>query len=761
MIQRPSIDDSQELDRFVAALEDAYRQAKRVELATLSPPADHPLFHEIVRELVRVDIELRAGCSEQVDLDFYQTRFPTLFVRRDDLEAVAYEDYRQRQLAGEHPRAEDYHRRWNIDISGWPSQDSDSRGASELVNHLAPTASSLVDSLANNAAVRSRVVDPAVGPEPPSTQVMPRVGEKFLGFELLALLGRGAFAKVYLARQGELADRPVALKITRRSGSEPQTLARLQHTNIVPIYSVHRGGTFQAVCMPYCGGVTLADAVRELRQRIRQPASGRALVETVLANRHSTPWHDTEVAASLGSSESCSHDSASLASNSSSAANAVTALNTLSGLTYVEAVLWIGAQLAAGLAHAHERGILHRDLKPANVLLASDGQPMLLDFNLSQDRNAANIGRSAHVGGTLPYMAPEILRAFQVSMSGGDERSDIYSLGLVLYEVLTGEYPFPLRHGEIDQLLVDSLADRKTTIRSPRQINPAITPAIEAMVLRCLEYDPARRYRSAQELHEDLQCQLQHRPLRHTREPSLVERSQKWFRRHPRLASSSGVAGIAAMVLMFIGALLVARNAQVARFEAVQQLASLETTVQQAQVALVDVMHDQPQAEATLKKLLAEISTAGNRNKHGQLDARGSERWNTARAEAQFLKTTYASRQTGHSPSDVRREPDVAPAKLTARDLGHRAALLSSERRFAEARTYWERLTQADPKNVWGWYGLGHCCERLGMFDVAAECYSACIALAPEQPQWHFRRGLCHLQRQQSRLASQDFSTVL
>ncbi len=102
------------------------------------------------------------------------------------------------------------------------------------------------------------------------------------------------------------------------------------------------------------------------------------------------------------------------------------------------------ARLADGLGHAHERGILHRDLKPANILLADDGQPMLLDFNLSEDLKLRSRAPAAFIGGTLPYMAPEQLQAFQHGTCGGDARSDIFSLGVILYELLTGEHPFPL-----------------------------------------------------------------------------------------------------------------------------------------------------------------------------------------------------------------------------------------------------------------------------------------------------------------------------
>src|SRR4029079_17314617 len=112
-------------------------------------------------------------------------------------------------------------------------------------------------------------------------------------------------------------------------------------------------------------------------------------------------------------------------------------LKRLEGLSYVESVVWLGGCLADGLAHAHERGVLHRDLKPANVLLTDEGQPMLLDFNLAEDARAGGPGAAA-VGGTLGYMAPEHLEAYRGSPRAVDARSDLYSLGVILFELLTG-----------------------------------------------------------------------------------------------------------------------------------------------------------------------------------------------------------------------------------------------------------------------------------------------------------------------------------
>src|SRR5262249_8456898 len=112
--------------------------------------------------------------------------------------------------------------------------------------------------------------------------------------------------------------------------------------------------------------------------------------------------------------------------------------------SYVRVAMWIVARLAEGLQHAHERGVLHRDIKPSNILMGADGQPMLLDFNLAQQVHADPA--SATLGGTVAYMAPEHLRALArheaILVRAVDARADIYSLGMVLFEMLTGTRPF-------------------------------------------------------------------------------------------------------------------------------------------------------------------------------------------------------------------------------------------------------------------------------------------------------------------------------
>src|SRR5262249_33032402 len=212
-------------------------------------------------------------------------------------------------------------------------------------------------------------------------------------------------------------------------------------------------------------------------------------------------------------------------------------LKRLQGLSYVEAIVWLGSCLADGLAHAHERGVLHRDLKPANVLLTDEGQPMLLDFNLAEDTKLRSSATAALIGGTLPYMAPEHLEAFRNGKREVDARSDVYSLGILLYELLAGRFPFANKPAttspsDVDRVVMQLLEDRSSLPPPARQWNPAVSPAVDAILRRCLEPDPARRYQSARQLHEDLQCQLDSLPLKHAREP-LGERIRKQFRPSP------------------------------------------------------------------------------------------------------------------------------------------------------------------------------------------------------------------------------------
>ncbi len=239
----------------------------------------------------------------------------------------------------------------------------------------------------------------------------PRAGATVAGFRLVEELGRGAFGCVFLAHQGELSGRPVAVKIARDIFGESQKLAQLQHANIVPIYSYHTVGPLQAVCMPFVGRTTLAAVVAAINGRKDLPQSGRELKSTL--NRQGSETFPSTASAPADPSQ----PPAPMPAAAPAAGDTAAGWDKLDGLSFVEGVLWLAAQLADGLAHAHRRGILHRDLKPANVLLTDDGRAMLLDFNLAEDVKTRTATDRAAVGGTLPYMAPAGTRSPAASAS--------------------------------------------------------------------------------------------------------------------------------------------------------------------------------------------------------------------------------------------------------------------------------------------------------------------------------------------------------
>jgi serine/threonine protein kinase/tetratricopeptide (TPR) repeat protein len=345
--------------------------------------------------------------------------------------------------------------------------------------------------------------------EPPQ---FPAVGESLGDFLLLAELGRGAHGRVFLASQLSLGERLVVLKLVPVEAGEHLSLARLQHTHIVPLYSVqdHPARGLRALCMPYFGGTTLERLLAALQPLAPARRTGQDLV-TVL--RQTQP----EILAEAKSGTSNLH---------------------LGRATYVEAVCWIGACLAEALHYAHERGLVHLDLKPSNVLLAADGQPMLLDFHLAQEPIDPGGERPYWLGGTVGYMSPEQQTALLAIEQDRpvlvplDGRSDVYSLGVVLYEALAGSPPVP---GGKPRPLHHANAD--------------VSVGLADVVGKCLAGDPGDRYRDMASLAADLRRHLAHLPLAGVRNRSLAERWRKWRRRRPH-----GVALAGMMLAVFLAA---------------------------------------------------------------------------------------------------------------------------------------------------------------------------------------------------------------
>ncbi len=338
----------------------------------------------------------------------------------------------------------------------------------------------------------------------------PEVGATFLGFRLQRQLGRGTFARVFLATEPELGNRRVAVKISGQGKFEARTLGRLDHANIVPVHSIKEDShsDLTAVCMPYLGNATLSDVLHF----VFGPDGNRT---------HASAFLDA-VAAVTFPDEPAPEKRAPAA--------------VLRTGTYTEGVAYLGRQLARALAFVHQRGICHGDLKPSNVLMSPEGQPLLLDFNLALADQVAG----GKVGGTLPYMSPEQLRATDpargVDFSGIDARADLFSLGVILYELLSGKHPFgpvPLKMSPSE--LRSLLSQRQQQGAVPlRQVCPGTEKDLAGLIERCLACDPARRPQTATEVEAGL-----HRYL------APVPRLRRWAGAHKK-----AVAAVAAAVLL-------------------------------------------------------------------------------------------------------------------------------------------------------------------------------------------------------------------
>jgi serine/threonine protein kinase/tetratricopeptide (TPR) repeat protein len=488
-----------------------------------------------------------------------------------DVASLLFEDYQRRSRKGESAPSKDYEERFP--------------------NHQ--------DSLAS--LIRHHEVLRSLGASEPSVPrlTLPGLGDQLFGFCLHHELGQGAFARVFLAEQADLANRPVVVKVSGIEGTEPQTLAQLQHTHIVPIYSVHEDAHsgLRAVCMPYFGGASLSRVLQRLWDTSPRPTCGEELVQALesvaapVVARAGAGERESQEEKEAEGEEAPRSPSRLLASPTPALprcrAGAPTTMegdqtprDFLRRTTYVRAAAWIVARLAEGLEHAHQRGVLHRDIKPSNVLLGADGQPMLLDFNLAHD--AHNAPAHATLGGTVAYMAPEHLRALvdrdPVLARKVDQRSDLYSLGMVLHEILTGHRPFEQSASYSPlPVVVEAMAlERGRAVPSVRRLRPDVPWGLESIVRKCLAGDPEQRYQRAEHLAEDLRRFLDDRPLKHAPELSLLERGRKWMRRHPRLCSSGVVAAAAALLLLVGGLAFAATRSQLAASRAEDRKRSFE-----------------------------------------------------------------------------------------------------------------------------------------------------------------------------------------
>ena len=378
-------------------------------------------------------------------------------------------------------------------------------------------------------------------------------------FKIIREIGRGGMGIVYEAQQQSLARR-VAVKVLpkhallldehrERFQREAQTAAGLQHTNIVPVYGVGQQDGLHYYVMPLVRGVGLDELIRELQTAgANSPPDVGRTAAGLIDRKFATTRSPDEKAASPESSAS-----------------------------YWHTVAQIGRQAACALDYSHRRGTLHRDIKPGNLLVDEKLLVSVADFGLARAVDPAETNCGDEVVGTLKYMAPEQFRGT------ADARSDVYSLGLALYELLTLQVPSA--DAPRERLLHDGQTGPEP-IR-PRQLNQAIPRDLETIVLKCLAREPARRYQTAAALADDLRRFLEDRPI-HARRTSFIERSWRWCRRNPALAVTSALT---VMLLAAVGTTATIGHLQTKKAyqESTEALARVEATSRVSLEALDDI----------------------------------------------------------------------------------------------------------------------------------------------------------------------------
>lgn len=377
-----------------------------------------------------------------------------------------------------------------------------------------------------------------------------RIGE----YRIVREIGRGGMGVVYEAQQESLGRR-VALKVMSESflsspnaldrfRREAQAAARLHHTNIVPVFDIGEDRGRHFYVMQYIDGSgldrVLLDGLAPTVRRSGEPGGpSREIGRSLFTGRfdptapmipdENTPKKEDgfeEPAGNRAASESTRIDIAEPFTHSE----------------YFHSVAGIGAQCAGALDYAHRQGTLHRDIKPANLLLDPHGTVWITDFGLAKLIERDDLTASGDMVGTLRYMSPEQFEG------RADCRSDVYNLGLTLYELLTLRPAFDeSSHHRLLKQVSEGNPPR------PRSINGAIPRDLETIVLKAIAHAPANRYQTAGEMADDLQRFLNDRPIL-ARRIGLLERAWRWCRRNRALAALSGLAAGLVLLLMILGA---------------------------------------------------------------------------------------------------------------------------------------------------------------------------------------------------------------
>ncbi|HXY36220.1 MAG TPA: protein kinase [Planctomycetaceae bacterium] len=463
--------------------------------------------------------------------------------------------------------------------------------------------------------------------------------ERLGDLRIVREIGRGGMGIVYEATQESLGRR-VAVKVLarhsrlddshrRRFFREARTAGRLHHTNIVPILGVGEQDGLDYIVMQFIEGVGLDSVIARMRKARVDPVTARlssywkpdprdpkVSSPTRTAPIGGLPETDGGEGEAARDIDSARPDTANsqAGTNAGSKANGEKTAGSGTGSniggtqplrqicrTYWQDVAFIGLQVAQALEYAHSQGTLHRDIKPANLLLDAHGTTWVADFGLAKATDQDAVSRTGEVLGTLLYMAPEQWKGTT------DARSDIYSLGVTLYELVTLRVPLQA-HERIKSLGRQALAG---TITAPRKIWPSLPVDLETIVMKAMADEPAHRYQTASELANDLERFLQDQPIS-VRRPSPWERWWRWQRRNPAAAYSSAAA--AALLLLVVAV------TSIAYVQTRVALSAASKANDERGRALASETLERERAEAMLTTSLAALDSVFNRLVPDQLD---------------------------------------------------------------------------------------------------------------------------------------------
>lgn len=377
-------------------------------------------------------------------------------------------------------------------------------------------------------------------------EVPPTLGD----YRIIRELGRGGMGVVYEAEHEQMR-RHVALKVLHsRSGSqhdverfmrEARSAGRLHHTNIVPVFEIGVDEDTHFYAMQCIHGQNLDLVISDLKQ-LQDHAGAQSIDSEDHANAAecllSGQFNKTTI---LVEGSDRNEIDSSVVPRLPSPANVLDSSDLSivgkSKESYFHRVARIGFQVADAIGYAHDHGILHRDIKPSNLILDTSGTVWITDFGLASCEGD-DLTKTGDIVGTLRYMAPERFRG------KADFRSDIYSLGLTLYELSTMQFAFD----QVDRGELIKQVTQEDPLR-PSKINTKIPRDLETIILKCIEREPAARYRSAHDVALDLQLFLADHPIQ-ARRTTLVEQTWRWCRRNP--AISAMVMCIACLLLALI-----------------------------------------------------------------------------------------------------------------------------------------------------------------------------------------------------------------